>query len=336
MSGNTTTDRPCYSISLVKPFVTRFFEEFGALDPDSRIPMAVAHDLLKATVEFFNDPDFGLKAGRAMCTGDVGALDYALDSSATVRESIEVAARYIRLINDGLDLQLEFEGDMAIVRLETKIVLPRYAEDFQLSAFYTTHSKTLLFDTSFVEFWFVHPKPEDISEYKRTFGSAVLRFSAPYCGIAFKKEFLDLPIKSADSKLHSVIRKHAELMLGELPKSQNLTEKVRELATKELSRGQPKLQDIARRLSMSSRTLGRRLEEEGTTFSGLLDDLRQRLSYRYLNSQNLSISEIAFLLGFSHTAAFHRAFKRWTDQTPLEYRRTHRRSTSNMAPAISP
>jgi AraC-like DNA-binding protein len=75
---------------------------------------------------------------------------------------------------------------------------------------------------------------------------------------------------------------------------------------------------------MSGRTLTRRLEDEGTTFKDLLDDLRKSLSLRYVGSTDLGLSEIAFLLGFSQSAAFHRAFKRWTAQTPLEYRRARR------------
>jgi AraC-like DNA-binding protein len=75
---------------------------------------------------------------------------------------------------------------------------------------------------------------------------------------------------------------------------------------------------------MSPRTLGRKLEREGTTFKELLDDLRRRLALRYVGASDLALSEIAFLLGFSQAAAFHRAFKRWTSQTPLEYRRANR------------
>ena len=77
----------------------------------------------------------------------------------------------------------------------------------------------------------------------------------------------------------------------------------------------------AQLLQMSTRTLGRRLEQEGTTFSALLDDLRKRLALRYVATRDLGLSEIAFLLGFSQSGAFHRAFKRWTGHTPLEYRR---------------
>ena len=72
---------------------------------------------------------------------------------------------------------------------------------------------------------------------------------------------------------------------------------------------------------MSTRTLERRLEREGTTFSDLLEDLRRRLALRYVANPAIPLGEIAFLLGFSHTTGFHRAFKRWTGETPLGYRR---------------
>jgi AraC-like DNA-binding protein len=71
---------------------------------------------------------------------------------------------------------------------------------------------------------------------------------------------------------------------------------------------------------MSPRTLGRRLAEEGTTFSELLDDLRRQLALRYVGTETHGLSEVAFLLGFSDVAAFYRAFKRWTGRTPLQYR----------------
>jgi AraC-like DNA-binding protein len=82
--------------------------------------------------------------------------------------------------------------------------------------------------------------------------------------------------------------------------------------------------NIARQLHISPRTLGRKLEHEGTNFKELLDDLRRRLALSYVGGHDLGLAEIAFLLGFSQSAAFHRAFKRWTGVTPLEYRRARR------------
>ena len=92
----------------------------------------------------------------------------------------------------------------------------------------------------------------------------------------------------------------------------------------ELSRGRLTANQVAGQLRMSRRTLCRKLESEGTSFTALLADLRQRLALQYVGSHDLGLSEIAFLLGFSEAAAFHRAFKRWTGQTPLEYRRACR------------
>ena len=99
---------------------------------------------------------------------------------------------------------------------------------------------------------------------------------------------------------------------------------MRSLIARDLAGGDASIDQVAKALSLSPRTLGRRLEEEGTTFKDVREDLRRRLALQYVGGQDLGLSEIAFLLGFSDAAAFHRAFKRWTGQTPLEYRRSKR------------
>jgi AraC-like DNA-binding protein len=108
-----------------------------------------------------------------------------------------------------------------------------------------------------------------------------------------------------------------------------LTERVRSAIAAELAGGNPTVAYVARRLHMSPRTLERRLERESTTFSAVLEDLRKQLAFRYVGSASLELTEIAFLLGFSQTTAFHRAFKRWTGDTPLKYRDAQRREASH-------
>jgi AraC-like DNA-binding protein len=171
---------------------------------------------------------------------------------------------------------------------------------------------------------FTHAQPERIEEYERTFGPGRLRFGAPFNGFSFDRRALELPLQGSDPKLNDLLRKHAELLLAELPKAQSLTEKVRDMIAQQLSGGNPNAERIAHELHISPRTLGRKLEHEGTTFKELLSDMRRRAAIRYVGGHDLGLSEIAFLLGFSQTAAFHRAFKRWTGQTPLEYRRARR------------
>jgi AraC-like DNA-binding protein len=170
----------------------------------------------------------------------------------------------------------------------------------------------------------MHRAPESTVEYERTFGSASLEFAAPFSGFELNWRCLETPLPTADSSLHDVLRKHAEAALAELPRAETLTERVRGVVASELPGGASSVVRVAKTLHMSPRTLERKLAGEGTTFSALLEELRRQLAFRYVGADALDLSEVALLLGFSQTSAFHRAFKRWTGHTPLHYRRARR------------
>ena len=86
--------------------------------------------------------------------------------------------------------------------------------------------------------------------------------------------------------------------------------------------GDPKLGDVARKVALSSRTLQRRLKDQGLDFKKLVDDTRHRFSLNYLKDPQHTMTEIAYLLGYSEVSAFNRAFKRWTGSTPVSHRRS--------------
>jgi AraC-like DNA-binding protein len=327
--------QPCYSMRLVRPFITvlqalpgfprEILAPLDAMDPDERIPIATVHELLEGGLAMTGDPDLGLRAALAVTEGDHGALEYAARSSATVGDAVEVIGRFMRLVNDALDFRLELVGDQAQIHLYSRIVLPRAAADYQSAAFQIAQRRynPIDFEPEF-EVLFSHPAPAGLALYEQAFAPGKLRFSAPFNGFVFDRSYLQMPMPTADHKLHALMQKHAELLLAELPKAESVTEKVRALVAEQLSGGNPSVEHLAEVLHMSPRTLGRKLEHEGTTFKELLDDLRRRMALRYVGGHDLGLSEIAFLLGFSQTAAFHRAFKRWTGQTPIDYRRSRR------------
>jgi AraC-like DNA-binding protein len=320
----------CISVRLLQPFLkilptyqgfpVESLKDLKAIDPDERIPIVKAHQLLELAVQATGDPDLGLKAGRLVDQGELGAFDFAVSSAATVKESIEVAGRYMRLLSDALDFRMEIDGERVIVHLDSKVPLPRAAADYQATSVKSGHLQLL--DISQIEWWFLHPKPDDTREYEPTFGPSRTRFSAPCFGYTFPKEYLTYALPTANPKLHGVLRKHAELLIAELPRTENFADRVRDMIARDLARSQPSAESVARKLRMSRRTLARKLCDESTTFSDLLDDTRRRLALRYLVTSEFGLSEIAFLLGFSEAATFYRAFKRWTGQTPLEYRRS--------------
>jgi AraC-like DNA-binding protein len=327
------TTQLCFSARLITPFVLlmrklpgippEVLDPLDNLDPDTRLPITSVHELLAGAIHLTGDPDIGLKAAREIKPGMYGALEYAARSAATWGDAAATVGRYMRLVNDALRFSVREQGDRAFTQLDSVIELPRASADFQSGAFHISASQiwSLATPPEF-EVWFTHPEPADRREYELTFPGGVFRFGAPVNGFSTPLSYLSLPVQTADPNLHALIRKHAEVMLGELPRAQSLTERVRSLLADRLAGGAPTLGQVAKQVGMSERTLARHLEEEGSNCKTLFEDLRRRLALRYVGSSELPFSEIAYLLGFSQTAAFHRAFRRWTGRTPLDYRRT--------------
>jgi AraC-like DNA-binding protein len=324
-----------YSFRVIRPFLralrtrTSFPSDvlhgLDALEPDDRVAISIAHQMLDAAVEFTGDADLGLKAAQECTKGEAGALDYAIMSASTIEGAITAASRFIRLVTDALDIRIDVRGDRVAALFENCVPLSRVAADFQLGGLYSVLASIWgSSDKVELSILLAHPAPADTSEYERTFPGATLRFGMPQYGFEFAASVLDTPLRSADANLHDLMRRHAERMLQELPQALPITRRVKGLIAEELAGGHPGCAHIATRLQVSPRTLERRLELEGTTFTRLLEEVREGLALRYVGGQDLPLCEVAMLLGFSQTTAFHRAFRRWTGQTPLQYRRSSR------------
>jgi AraC-like DNA-binding protein len=320
----------CLSARFVVPFaktLSRYeaydrasLERIEAIDPGTRIPVALACTLAVDQVEKTGDHDLGLKAAREMPLGCAGPLDYALRSAATLKQAIETAGRYSRLFNDALSIELVAKGGRAVVMFHSSEPLPRAICDFSMSAWCANHFQPVLADGPRVEAFFAHPQPDDTGEYDRAFAGMDLRFGAPFYGLAFDRAWLDAPLPAGDPRLHDLLCDDLSRSIGSLSAARTLTHRVRELLATDRALVGPSASAVARNMRMSQRTLARRLEREGTTFSAIVDGVRRELALRYTASHHLSFAEIAARLGFAHVEAFHRAFRRWTGQSPGAYR----------------
>jgi AraC-like DNA-binding protein len=295
-------------------------ERFRAIGQEDRVSLAAGHETLEHWVKTTGDADLGLKAGELMRLGEGGALDFAMHSAGTLREGVEVAARHSRLFSDALDPKLEIDGSRAILRLDNKLQWPRVVADFTLSAWHNMHVRVQLPEASGIEAWFAHSEPSNTAEYARAFAGAKLKFDAPCYGFSFDAELADAPLVSADTALHAAHCEHLEFLQARLWEPRSFALRVRELIACELRRGRPTSWDVARQLQISRRTLVRRLNSEGTSFKSQLDELRRQLALSLVARTQPSLMEITTLLGFSQVQAFHRAFRRWTGQTPMQYR----------------
>jgi AraC-like DNA-binding protein len=322
---------PCYSARFVPPFAQALetYESFDtmslarlrAISPEGRIPMTVGNDLAIEQVAQTGDADLGLKAARLSPLGVGGVLDYAMNTAPTMRDGFAVGAKFARLFSDALRIDVEVTDHRARVRLRSSIPVPRTIADYAMAVWWTHNLRGAAGADARVDCSMVHPRPSDTLEYERTFERAALRFDADEYAFSFNRDCLEAPRPMSDPALHVVLCAHAALLLNHLPDRFSLVERVRDLALRELLRGNPTVSAAAKSLRMSTRTLASRLQSEGTTFSALLDEMRRELALRYLDDRRLTPTEIAFRIGFSHVEAFYRAFKRWTGQTPAGYRK---------------
>jgi AraC-like DNA-binding protein len=169
------------------------------------------------------------------------------------------------------------------------------------------------------EVLFRHGAPPDTRAHEAFFRSP-LRFDAPADEIRFDPSLLDAPLVQADAALAAYFQHHVDALLRRLAPPESVAGRLAAVLATETRSGPPTLEAAAKRLGTSSRTLRRRLKDEGTSFHEVLDRARLELAKRYLKDPRMPLGEIGFLLGFSEPSAFHRAFKRWTGTTPLEHR----------------
>ncbi len=277
--------------------------------------------MLERGVERLQDDCLGLRLGNAMTFGSGGVFDYVVRSSLTVRDSFGAASRYSRLLSDSFRVSSEARKRQMIVQLQDDASSwTRTAADFTMCAFFRLHVADHV-PAEHVECWFAHSaSPGAAALYSRYFPGATLKFEAPCYGFACDITHADTPMPGSDSALQALLRARADSILAELSASHSLAAVVRRMLQQSIPSGDVSAEGIARSLHMSRRTLTRRLEREHTTFQAELDAARRKLATEHLRERRTPLTEIAFLSGFSHVESFHRAFKRWTGQTPLEYR----------------
>jgi AraC-like DNA-binding protein len=163
---------------------------------------------------------------------------------------------------------------------------------------------------------FAHPRNSDLREFERFFGCPV-EFGAPIDQLAFSNETLALPLVTEDRHLLETLQPICDEAAKErnTPK-ETLRASVESEVQKLLPHGKAQRDTVAKNLAMSKRTLSRRLADEGTTYEDVVDHLRQSLALQFVKDRGISLSQIAWLLGYEGTSSFSRAFQRWTGRSP--------------------
>ena len=153
--------------------------------------------------------------------------------------------------------------------------------------------------------------------------SSTLNCDASENALRFDAALLDRAVDSADPALLALVDRHARELLAAHPPVETLRDRVRAAVADALRRREvPGIEEVARAVGTSVRSLQRHLSDQRTSFSGEVDLVRRDLALRHVTERRLALCEIGFLLGYSEPRAFHRAFRRWTGTSPAQYRRS--------------
>lgn len=277
-------------------------------------------------VRMTGDHDFGVHLAEWLAGSPEDHFDvlaFAMRSSPTLGEHYRLAGRYIRLIHEGVYVSLEQDGDVARVvhGHAPEQMGPRHPVEGMLALLYLMGRRSLGEDFTPQVVRFAHPRPKQVREQERVFRAPV-EYACPRNELVLAGELLARPQRQAEPRLLAMLDRQLGGLLSALPESHRFRDEVERCLMNELPEGEPVVAAVAARLHMSARSLQRRLQREDTSFAEVLAELRRDLALRYLADRRITIHEVGFLLGFADVSAFHRAFKRWTDSTPAEYRRS--------------
>lgn len=296
---------------------------------DERVPQSFYHRLVEHAVDASGDRHLGLHAAERSVRGHrlPDPLHYALLACPTVGDQLQTASRYARLVHAGAVATYTGDGATTWVTYDLPgcgALARRHIIERWLGGLVLLAGRLAGTAVRPREVWFRHPATPDVSVHRRVFGAA-LRFEQDVDAILMGPEALDIRVRTGDPRLLRVLDAHLSTLLPEVEPAA-LSELVRRAVRDTPPGRRPAIGAVADALAMSPRSLQRLLGREGTTYHRLVADVQEDLARQLLVESRLSPAEIAFTLGFSDASTFHRAFKRWTAQTPLGFRRAAARS----------
>jgi AraC-like DNA-binding protein len=291
-------------------------------DPGVRLKVRDQINVLNLAAEALQDDLLGFHLAQSCDLREIGLLYYVSASSDTLGEALQRAARYSTIVNEGVCLTAIDSEDVGIGF--DYVGVSRHLDRHQIEFFVTIVGRMCrhLSGRRLVptRVRLTHLRDRVSTEFFEFFGTEV-EFGAAVDEVTFESPVKDLLVVSADPYLNKLLVAYCEQALSRRPANLGSFRSVVENAIVPLlPHGKARADEIARQLGVSRRTFGRRLSLEGVTFSEVLESLRSDLAERYLSDESLSISQIAWLLGYQEVSAFTHAFKRWTGKTPRDAR----------------
>ena len=289
---------------------------------DQRVTYRQRLAQLSNALELIGQDGFWLESQRDVSISDYGLLGYAMMSSATLEQAVHIAVKYHKMAGAMFELTFLVEEDEAVLRIEHLLPSGKIAQYVVEELFLgITPLISLLIgeDHAPTRITLNYPAPDYAEMVERSFRCSI-EFNQSYCEYHFDRACLNQPLAEADSNTARICEESCRQLLNQMEIEEDIISRICHLLLS--TPGEfPKLDAVAQRLSVGARTLRRRLNELGTSYQKILDDVRRELAIEYLQTTNLTVQEIAELLGYTEVTNFRRAFMRWVELSPYQYRK---------------
>jgi AraC-like DNA-binding protein len=290
-------------------------------DPDQRIPLTAAIELLEESALATGCETFGLRMAESRQMADFGVISLLLSHQRTLRDALATMMQYRHLLNESLAIHIEEAGRTVVLREEIVADVPassRQATELAIGVLYRLCSALLSAHWHPQSVNFTHGAPADLNLHRRIFRCKVV-FDDEFNGIVCPAADLDYANPLADPTM----ARHAARFVDALPGGAPSTVlDVRKAIYVGLPMGRATIEQISQALGMNVRTLQRRLEEGDRTFSDLINEVRRELAVRYMENQRYPMRRIAELLGYSMLSSFTRWFTTQFGAPPTVWRAT--------------
>lgn len=292
-----------------------------AVNSDARLSLYHALSLWHRVETDAQTPLLGLQLGQALEPRDFPILGQAALSAATLRIAIQRLLEFEPLIWDIGLCQLEIVGQKAQLMLSPQhnTPLPPGIIELAISGWLQIGRKLLPGHQS-ITVSFKHQPTAEENLYKQ-YLNANVAFGQPFNGLTFPASWLDLPLPARDEHLQSLLHQQGRRLLANYHRDLNLPNEVRARICQRLLEGPVGPADTARQLGLSSRSLRRKLADRHISWRALYDEVRLDLAMLWLRESEAPLADIGLLLQFADQSAFNHSFRRWTGETPGQYRR---------------
>jgi len=296
-------------------------EETGVTSIGARIDDDDFNQLVANAQALTGDPALGIKLGLRLNLSAHAVLGQAFITCTDLEQALELFLKYHHLLASSLHLGFEIVGEQCVLTMDSAPVDMSIEFGYELlyGGIINTLRGLLNAPELCLRMELPYPQPAHADIYYEVFGEDV-HFNCAQGRILFHRSLLKTTLPSSNAVLRNLYEAECARLLADLEEETSVAERTLRLLRK-LEGQYPQMPQIANMLNLSPRTYRRRLDEEQLSFQKLLDQVRAEHATRYLQNTRLPLSSIAYMVGFSDSSNFRRAYQKWTGKSPREIRR---------------